>query len=104
MELKNWPHPADVVKVIEAKEYKEKTIQAHTDGSKNEHVVGSGVVIFTGKEILSQIKIKLDNRCSNNQAEQLATAKALEVIESIDISGNSPRTLTIFIDSRITRD
>jgi hypothetical protein len=104
MELKNWPRLANVVKIIEAKEYKEQTIPAHTDGSKNEHVVGSGVAIFAGKELLSQIKFKLDSRCSYNQEEQLAIAKALEVIEAIDISENSPRTVTIFIGSRITRD
>jgi hypothetical protein len=102
VELKNWPHPADVVKIIEAKEYKEQTIQAYTDGSKNEHGVGSGVAIFVGTELATQLEFKLDNRYSNNQAEQLAIAKALEVIESTDISGNSPRTVTIFTDSRIT--
>jgi len=75
--------PADDVKIIEAKEYKEQTIQAYTDGSKNEHVVGSGVAIFAGNELLSQIKFKLDNRCSNNQAEQQAIAKALEVLKHV---------------------
>jgi ribonuclease HI len=45
-----------------------------------------------------------DNRCSNNQAEQLAIAKALEVIETIDIAENSPHTVAIFTDSRITID
>jgi ribonuclease HI len=72
--------------------------------SKNEHGVGSGVAIFVGSELAAQLKFKLDNRCSSNQAEQLAIAKALEVIESIDISDNSPRTVTIFTDSRITLD
>jgi len=70
----------------------------------NEHGIGSGVAIFVGKELVMQLKFKLDNRCSNNQAEQLATAKTLEVIESIDILENSPRTVTIFTDSRITLD
>jgi ribonuclease HI len=104
VELKNWPHPADVVKIIEAKKYKEQTIQAYTNGRKNEHGVGSGMAIFVGKEPAAQLKFKLDNRCSTNQAEQLAIAKALEVIESIDISENSPRTVTIFTDSRIILD
>jgi hypothetical protein len=38
---------------------------------------GSGVVIFTGKVLTEQLKFKLDNRCSNNQAEQLTIVKAL---------------------------
>ena len=66
------------------------------------HGVGTGVVTFVDKELVAQLKFKLDNRCSNNQEEQLATAKAPEVIESIDIPETSPRTVTIFTDSRIT--
>jgi ribonuclease HI len=62
------------------------------------------VAIFVGNELAAQLKFKLDNRCSNNQAEQLVIAKALEVIESIHISEKSPRTVTIFTDSRITLD
>jgi membrane-associated protease RseP (regulator of RpoE activity) len=46
----------------------------------------------------------LDSRCSNNQAEHLAIVKALEVIETIDIMENSPRTGTILTDSRISID
>jgi len=37
VELKNWPHPADVVKIIEDNGYKEQTIQIYKDGSKNEY-------------------------------------------------------------------
>ena len=101
LELKNWPHPADDVKIIEAKGYQDQTIQAYTDGSKNEHGFGSGVTIFVGKELAVQLKFKLADKCSNNQAEQLAIFKALEVIETIEITENSPRTATIFTDSKI---
>ena len=66
--------------------------------------VASGAVIFTGQEIAAQIKLKLDNRCSNNQAEQLAIIKALETVESINTMDNSPHTATVFTDSRITLD
>ena len=62
------------------------------------------MAIFIVKEPVTQLKFKLDNRCSNNQVEQLATAKMLEVIESIHILENSPCTVTIFTDSRITLD
>ena len=90
MELKNWPHLADVVKIREDNGYKEQTIRIYTDGSKNKHGVGSGVAIFVGNELQAQPKFKLDNRCSNNQAEQIAIAKALEGIDAIDIAENSP--------------
>ena len=102
VEIKNWPHLADVVKIIEDKGYKEQTIQVYTDGSKNKHRVGSGVAIFVGKELKSQLQFKLDKRCSNNQVEQLAIAKMLQVIDAIDIAENSPCTIGIFTNSRIT--
>jgi ribonuclease HI len=59
---------------------------------------------FSLETKLKQDKFKLDNRCSNNQAEQLAIAKALEIIREIDIAEISPRTVGIFTDSRITID
>jgi ribonuclease HI len=60
--------------------------------------------MFISKELKAQLKFKLDNRCSNNQAEQLAIAKALGTIDEINIAENSPRTIGIFTDSRITID
>ena len=51
LELKNWPHPANAVRILEAEEYHHQTVRAYTDGSKNEHGVGSGVTIFVGKEL-----------------------------------------------------
>ena len=104
VELKNWPHPADAVNIIEVEEYKEHTIQVYTDRSKNEHGVGSGVAIFVGKGLTAQLKFKLDNKLSNNQAGQLAIATALEVIETIDIAENGRRTVAIFTDNIITID
>jgi ribonuclease HI len=56
------------------------------------------------RNLKAQIKFKLDNSCSNNQAEQLAIAKALEVIDAIDIAENSPHTIAIFTDNRSTND
>ena len=62
------------------------------------------MAIFVGKELKAQLQFKLDKRCSNNQAEQLAIGKVLEVIDAIDIAENSPRTIGVFTDSRITID
>ena len=61
-------------------------------GSKSEHGVGSGVAIFAGNELAAQLKFKLDKKYSNNQGEQLATVKALEAIETLDITENGLRT------------
>ena len=103
VELKYWQHPADEAKILEADEYKDQTIHAYTDGTKTRHEVESGVALYIGTDLALQEKFKLDNRYSNNQAEQLAITKALEAIGKIDITQDPPpRTAIIFIDIRIS--
>jgi ribonuclease HI len=75
-----------------------------TDGTKSEQTVGSGVAVFTRKVLTDQLKFKLDNRCYNNQAEQLAIVKALEAIETQQVNHNEHRTAVIYTDSKITLD
>jgi len=60
--------------------------------------------MFSGNELVTTLKYRLDNRCSNNQAEQLAIAKALETLEKIDIEKNRPRTAAIITYSKISLD
>jgi len=57
-----------------------------------------------GSELVAKVQLKLDNRCSNNQAEQLAILKVLETIESMNSLSINPRTATIFTDSRVSLD
>ena len=104
MALKNWSNPADEVKTTEDKGDEQRTILIYTDGSENEHGVGSGVAIFVQQKLAVKLQFRLGIRCSNNQAEQLAIVKALEAIETIAIPQNSPCTLDIFTNSRITID
>jgi ribonuclease HI len=104
LERKNLPHPAQAVNISEDTEYKKQTIEVCTGGSKNEHGVGSGVALYFENKLLLQKKFNLANRCTNNHAEQLAIAKALEAIETIELAENSPRTITVFTESRITID
>lgn len=62
------------------------------------------MAVFAGKELAAQLKFKLDKKCSNNQAEQLAIVQALEAIETLDTTENGPHTVAIFMDSRFTID
>jgi len=48
------------------------------------------------------MKQRLYNRCSNNKAEQMAIVKALQATKTIKINSNTPRTIMIHTDSRIT--
>ena len=102
VEYKYWPHAADAEPIVEVTE--EATLQAYTDGSKQEKGVGAGAVVFEGSELVAKVQQKLDSRCSNNQAEHLAILKVLETIELMNSNSIAPRTVTIFTDSRVSLD
>jgi ribonuclease HI len=89
------------LRINERNEEKEYTIQIFTDGSKNEQGVGSAIAIYIQNKLTQQMKHKLHEKCSNNQAGQMAIVKALQAIETIKINGNIPRIM-IHTDSRIT--
>jgi hypothetical protein len=78
--------------------------QVYTDGRKQKEGVGFGTVIYKGSESIAKLQFKIDNRCSNNQAEQLAIIKALEKLEVLNRQSINPLSTTIFIESRITLD
>jgi len=59
-------------------------------------------VIFVNNELITRHKFRLNRRCSNNQAEQLAIVKALDLINYLEIANNKPRTIGIYTESRIT--
>jgi hypothetical protein len=86
VQLKDWTHQAYSFRISEQNEGKEHTIQIFTDGSKNEHGVGSGTAMYIQNKLKHQMKHKLHDRCSNNQAEQMAIVKALQAIETIKIN------------------
>ena len=90
VELNQWPHPADFVNITETNGSDDQKIQAYTDGSKGERGVGAGVVIFVSNELTVCHKFKLNHRCSNNQAEQIAIRKALDLINYLETADNNP--------------
>jgi ribonuclease HI len=104
VEHRHWPHPAKAVSIKEVETHKEATISAYTDGSKYQRGVGSGVVIFKGSDIIARQKLKLEDKCSNNQAEQIAIHKALEERELLNRKNISPLTAIIYTDSRVSLD
>jgi len=103
-EPKDWTHPADSVRISEQGQEKEHMIHIYTDGSKNEHGVGSGSAIYIQNKLIRQLRHKLHDRCSHNQAEQMAIVKALQEIETIQINKNILKTILIHTDSMITLD
>jgi hypothetical protein len=81
MEVKHWTHPANTVEVNDSPEDRTHNINIYTDGSKSEQGVGSGIAIFIDSKVTDTKQYRLNGRCSNNQAEQMAILKALENIE-----------------------
>jgi ribonuclease HI len=79
-------------------------VDAYTDGSKTENGLGCGIAIFVDKHLTFQLKCKLAERCSNNQAEQLVIAKALEKMKDLNQLQGDQRSLAIHTDSRIALD
>ena len=52
--------------------------QIFTDGSIIGDKVGAGVAIYTDKRLVRKNKYRLQNHCSNNQAEQIENLRFLE--------------------------
>jgi ribonuclease HI len=69
-------------------------------------VVGLGVVIFKGSDIITRQKLKLEDKCPNNQAEQLAIHQAVEETGLLNRKDINPLTATaiIYTDSRVSLD
>jgi ribonuclease HI len=71
-----------------------------TDGSKVGGNVGARVAIHSDKRLVRQCKYKLQNCCSNNQAEQIATRKSLEQLPNFE--DQSSRIAAIYTDNKVT--
>jgi len=99
MEKENCYHQAFHVKIIERNEDNPHNIQAYTDGSKSEAGVGAGIAIYQDNNLTSTLKCRLSERCTNNQAEQIAILKALEHIQSME---TGDKIVVIHTDSQIT--
>jgi ribonuclease HI len=60
------------------------------------------VAIYWNKQLVTQCTYKLQNCCSNNQAEQIAILKALEQLPKLDDS--TGRMVAIFTESKVAID
>jgi ribonuclease HI len=99
---KRWPHPAKTMELKNKREDMHYQFEIYTDGSKSDKGVGSGVAIFVDGNLTHQLRYKLAEKCSNNQAEQLAIMQALTNLGSRHNIHENQRTAAIHTDSRIT--
>ena len=67
----------------------------------SEQRVGASVAIFKSDDHIASLKYRLNKRCANNQAEQLAILRALEYTENMQ---TEDKTAIIHTDSRVAMD
>jgi hypothetical protein len=77
--VKHWLLAAETTTIITVKKEDISTKQILTDGRKCEQGVGAGIAIFKSGIHTKSLKYRLNKRCTNNQAEQLAILKSLRV-------------------------
>jgi hypothetical protein len=98
--IMEWRHPARRVNIMETCTQTTYSTEIYTGGSKVGGKVGAGVAIYSDKRLVRQCKYRLQNCCSNNQAEQIAILKSLEQLPNLEDLGS--RTVAIHTDSRVT--
>jgi hypothetical protein len=81
--VKEWPHPAWRLNIMEISDSTPYSTEVYTDGSKIGGKVGAGAARYVDQVLKRQCKYKLQNCCSNNQAEQIAILKSLEELTSL---------------------
>jgi len=82
MELETWTHLATHIKTTEGEEKSLHSIQDYVNGSKSDLGVRAGVVIFLNNNIIKTMQYRIKEKCSNNQAENIAILKALEYVQN----------------------
>jgi len=83
MEVKYWRHSAVTINLLAENNEETSTIQIFTDGSKSEQGVSAGVAVFRSGNHIKSLIYRLNKRCTNNQAEQLAIVRVLEYTENL---------------------
>jgi len=101
MEVRYWQHPAEA-SIRSTDEKKEtRSLHIYNDGSKTEKGVSSGIAIIESGQHIKSVQRRLNKKCTNNQAGQLAILAALQYIEK---THRTDKKVTIYTDSKITLD
>jgi len=75
-----------------------------TDANKIGGNLGAAAAIIKDEIVLHQSKYRLHERCSNNQAEQVAILKALEHIQNLQLTEDAGKIVAVNTDSKVTLD
>ena len=75
--ITHWLHPAFSISLLKEGNDEDSDLEIFTDGSKTKLGVGAGVAIYTRGTHTRSLKFRLHDKCTNNQAEQMAILKSL---------------------------
>ena len=93
-------YPTRHLNIMEIRDSTPYSTKIYTNGCRIRGKVRAGVSIYVDQVLKRQCKYKLQNCCSNNQAQQIAILKSLEELTSL--SDHNERTAAIYTDSRVT--
>jgi hypothetical protein len=88
MGVKHWQHPAETITILTEDNEETNSIQTFTDERKTENGVGAG--IFESGHHTKSLKCRLNQRCTNNQAGQLAILRALKYTKTYKRATRQP--------------
>ena len=99
--ITHWLHPAFSISLLKEGNDEDSDLENFTDGSKTKQGVGAGVAIYTRGTLTWSLKFRLHDKCTNNQAEQMAILKSLLHMTK----EHSPnKIVTIYTDRQTTLD
>jgi ribonuclease HI len=104
LEVRYWPHPAEIPLIREPIEILHNVINTFRDGSNIGGKVRAAAVIIKDDKIIHQYKFRLHKTCSNDQAEQVAILRALEQIKSLQLKEDEGKIAVVNTDSKVTLD
>ena len=96
-------HSAEIPLIREPTEIPHNVIYIFTDGSKSGGKVGAAAVIIKDEKIFHQSKFRLHDRCSYNQAEQVAVLEALEQIQNLQLKEDE-KIAVVNTDGKVTQN
>jgi len=102
LQVRYWPQPVEIPLIRAPTVLLHNVIFIFTDGCKIGGKVGAVAVIIKGDIVLHQPKFILHERCSNNQAKQVAILKALEHIQNLQLAEDAEKIVLVNTDSKVT--
>jgi hypothetical protein len=95
LEVRYCPHPAEIPLIRKPTGIPHNVINIFTDRSEIGGTVGAAAVIIKDDKIIHPSKFRLHERCSNNQAEQVAVLKALEQIQNLQLKEDEEKIAVV---------